>query len=90
MRNPTDRATLELPTLQDYRYKRSDRDNQSKRAAALGYQVPKDRPRCETCQHVDIQILNPDAMHERELRRCKLGSFLVMRGGICEKHKEAS
>ena len=88
MRDSTDQATAELPTLGGYQYKRSDKDNQSKRAAALAYQGPKDRPRCETCKHVDIQILNPDAMHEREIRRCTLGRFQVMRGGICAKFKE--
>lgn len=88
MRDTTDQATAELQGYPAYHYKAAERDNQGKRAAALGYQGPKERPRCETCQHVDIQVLNPDAMHEREIRRCKLGAFQVMRGGICSKHRE--
>lgn len=87
MRDAKDKTTAELPDLPAYQYKKAERDNQAKRAAALGYKGPKERPRCEICAHVDIQVLNPDAMHEREIRRCKLGSFQVMRGGFCLKYR---
>ena len=30
--------------------------------------------------------LNPDSLAAREMPRCKLGNFPVLRGGICNEH----
>jgi hypothetical protein len=88
MRNTTDQATAELPTLEGYQYKRNDRDNQSKRAAALGYMGPKERARCEICSHFKKHVAPPN--YDREFPRCTLGNFQVMRGGLCSMFKERS
>jgi hypothetical protein len=88
MRDTKDKATAELDGLPEYQRKIMDRDNMAKRAAALGYQGPKERPRCETCANCTVIVLNPDALNERERHKCQLGAFDVQRGGICPKHRD--
>lgn len=78
MRCEADNVTYELPT-------KPPRTTQAERMARQGYNGPKVRPSCQHCQHCEVIVHRPDQLDELELRRCKVGDFPVLKGGICNE-----
>ena len=82
MRCEHDTATAELPGVPPAPIK-PPRTTQAQRMERMGYTGPKERARCETCKFCDVEVIGEDSLYEVERRRCKLGEFPVLRGGLC-------
>lgn len=88
MLDPHDHATETIPGVPPLPAP-VPRTNQAQRRAELGYQGPKERPRCEACTYCTLHIRNPDQLNEEEVLRCDQGDFPVHRGGMCFAFKPA-
>lgn len=88
MRCEHDTFTVELPGIAELPAK-PPKTTQAERMQAMAYQGPKQRRRCESCRFSCIVYLNPDSLAVRELIRCSVGDFPVLRGGICDEWEPA-
>lgn len=79
---PDDTQTMTIPGIPELPVK-PVKTTQADRMQRMGYEGPKDRPRCESCLHSAFFYLNADSLAEVTLLRCQLGDFPVLRGGIC-------
>jgi len=88
MRCEHDTLTAELPGIPPAPVK-PPRTTQAQRIERMGYLGPKTRPSCQHCHHCELSIVHPDQLNELEMRRCKLGDFPVLKGGICNEWSAA-
>jgi hypothetical protein len=77
-RLPAERVQLPLPVIEPAPDK-PPRTTQAERMQRMAYTGPKERPRCETCQHAQT------IAEGGYLIRCELGGFPVLRGGLCRE-----
>lgn len=80
---PAEREQLALPGVPAAPVK-APRTTQAQRMHRMGYEGPKERPRCETCLH--CCLVEGEGY---QLVRCDLGDFPVLRGGLCREWSAA-
>ena len=58
------------------------RTSQALRREAMGFQGPRQRPACQYCTYLTLELLGTGSYHEWERIRCGKGDFPVQRGAL--------